>query len=102
MLGQLAPFGTGCFDLILDDQKIKFAKSIGNLKISEAQEDPFYMRTPIMQSDSPVQGTPFIPDQTPRLMMGQTTNNNFTPGLNNFTPYDSGMIRSPSYNCKFT
>ena len=102
MLGQLAPLGTGCFDLMLDDSKIKFAKSIGALKLGEATDDPFYMRTPLLQSDSPIQGTPFIVDQTPRLMMGgQTLGNNFTPGMNqSFTPYDSGMIRSPSYNCK--
>ena len=101
MVGQLAPLGTGSFDLILDDEKIKFAKNIGNLKLSAGDPiDPF-TSTPLL--DSPTHSTPYIQNQTPRLPMNNQSNlTSYTPGNGqNFTPYDPGMIRSPTWHCNF-
>ncbi|MCP3684512.1 MAG: hypothetical protein GY861_17745, partial [bacterium] len=100
MVGQLAPLGTGCFDLILNDQMTKLAKSFGNLKVGDTVDNEF-MGTPILQSESPTQGTPFLENQTPKpFNPTQTmTSSNFTPGNLSFTPSYDGMIKSPS--CTF-
>jgi hypothetical protein len=91
MVGQLAPFGTGCFDLLLDINKILTAKTTEENKLDI--EDELNMGTPLM-GNSPSQ-TPFM--NTP--MLGNQTSYSMTPGrmrqMPNFTPIPEGA-RSPA------
>lgn len=92
MVGQLAPFGTGSFDLLLDINKVLTAKTNEENKID--LEEDMNIGTPII-GNSPMQ-TPFMP--TP-MMGNQTTYSAMTPGamrnLPNFTPIPDGA-RSPN------
>lgn len=92
MVGQLAPFGTGSFDLLLDIDKILTAKTTEENKIDIEEE--MNMGTPLIDNNSPSQ-TPFMP--TP--MAGNQTSFPMTPGrmrtLPNFTPIPEGF-RSPA------
>jgi len=92
MVGQLAPFGTGSFDLLLDINKVLSAKINEENKID--LEDEMNIGTPII-GNSPMQ-TPFMP--TP-MMGNQTTYSTMTPGgqriMPNFTPIPDGG-RSPN------
>lgn len=92
MVGQLAPFGTGSFDLLLDINKVLTAKTIEENKID--LEEDMNIGTPII-GNSPMQ-TPFMP--TP-MMGNQTTYSAMTPGgmrnMPNFTPIPDGA-RSPN------
>ena len=63
MLGQLAPFGTGCFDLLLDRNMIENAKVVE--EIMEVDEE--VMNTPLYDGQSPIQ-TPYM--QTPNMIGG--------------------------------
>jgi DNA-directed RNA polymerase II subunit RPB1 len=95
MVGQLAPFGTGSFDLLIDMSKIQNARLTEN-PILEMEEDE--MRTPL-QGNSPVY-TQYMntPNPTGGVTSYQNTPNRQSP---NFTPsYDIGIAKSPSSNCK--
>lgn len=95
MVGQLAPFGTGCFDLLLDMQKIQNARLTEETKLMEEEEN--FLGTPMIGNSPP--HTPFI--GTPNPTGGMTTYQMFTPGGNkspSFTPGYEGMIQSPSYH----
>jgi DNA-directed RNA polymerase II subunit RPB1 len=80
MLGQLAPFGTGCFDLLLDTKMIEKAK----VQEEEMEVDEV-MNTPLYDGQSPIQ-TPFM--QTPNMLAGNVSmytpnrgaSPSFTPG----------------------
>jgi DNA-directed RNA polymerase II subunit RPB1 len=98
MCGQLAPFGTGCFDLLLDMNKITTARLIDEAKLMENEED--LLNTPLLMSSSPPQ-TPYM--QTPGQMNVPMTSY-LTPGPRqspSFTPlYPSdttGFNKSPVY-----
>jgi DNA-directed RNA polymerase II subunit RPB1 len=97
MVGQLAPFGTGCFDLLIDMNKIQNARPIEDNKIMEVEEEMF-VSTP--RANSPGQ-TPFMNTPNP---MGNMTTYQATPGVRQsptFTPgYDGGLAKSPSFHCK--
>lgn len=96
MLGQLAPFGTGCFDLILDLDKIENAPYIEDFR--QEIDDSNNIMTPINSGGhSPIISTPFV-NATPRAGLGVS----FTPmtaarHTPSFTPnrYDS---KKYSYN----
>jgi DNA-directed RNA polymerase II subunit RPB1 len=65
MLGQLGPFGTGCFDLLLDDEKLKDALRVaedeGLFAPNREAVDAFGVRaagpTPLMQATPGLMGT---------------------------------------------
>lgn len=92
MVGQLAPFGTGSFDLLLDISKVLNARTNDENKID--LEDEMNMGTPMI-ANSPSQ-TPYM--ATP--MIGNQTSYSMTPGglrhnMANFTPIPEGA-RSPT------
>ncbi len=92
MVGQLAPFGTGCFDLLLDINKVLTAKINEDVNKIDL-EDEMNIGTPVI-GNSPMQ-TPFMP--TP-IMGNQTVYSTMTPGgrnMPNFTPIPDGA-RSPN------
>jgi DNA-directed RNA polymerase II subunit RPB1 len=95
MVGQLAPFGTGCFDLLIDMNKIQTARPMEENKIME-QDEEMFVSTP--KSNSPSH-TPFM--NTPN-QMGNMTSYQPTPGMKQspmFTPgYDGGLAKSPSFH----
>jgi DNA-directed RNA polymerase II subunit RPB1 len=78
MFGQLAPFGTGCFDLQLDLKAIENAKLTEDAKLMEVEED--FMNTPLL-NNSPMQ-TPFM--STPNQM-------------GNMSSYFTPMRQSPTF-----
>jgi DNA-directed RNA polymerase II subunit RPB1 len=97
MVGQLAPFGTGCFDLLIDMNKIQTCRPIEESKIME-QEEEMFVSTPRSHSPS---HTPFM--NTPN-QMGNMTSYQATPGMRQspmFTPaagYDGNLVKSPSFH----
>ena len=95
MVGQLAPFGTGCFDLLLDINKVLNAKTNEENKIY--LEDEMNMGTPMIGNNSPPQ-TPFISTPNPFLIK-YTNYSSMTPSdmrpSPNFTPMPDGA-RSPN------
>jgi DNA-directed RNA polymerase II subunit RPB1 len=95
MVGQLAPFGTGCFDLLLDMNMIEKAKIIEDNKMMEIDED--VIGTPLI-GNSPVH-TPYM--NTPAAGMGNVSAY-FTPGRASpqFTPGYEGITKSP-YNINY-
>lgn len=98
MVGQLAPFGTGCFDLLLDMAKIQNAQLNEENRIMEADED--ILNTPLLSTSSPPQ-TPYMSTPGPD---GNRTSYALTPGPRqspSFTPGyigSAGASKSPVYN----
>lgn len=80
MLGQLAPFGSGCFDLLIDMNKIEKAKITEDAKLMEVDEE--FLSTPQYMGQSPL-ATPFM--NTPNPMMG------------NMSTYGTPMRQSPNF-----
>jgi len=94
MLGQLAPFGTGCFDLMLDTEKIINSKSSINsffqdkLKnennniIQTPREDDNIIATPYHGQTPGMLGNSIYPSLTPIGRMSPS----FTPPFNPMSP----------------
>ena len=92
MLGQLAPFGSGCFDLLLNMNMIEKARITEDAKLMEVDEE--FLSTPLYSGQSPLQ-TPFM--NTPNASGNMSSY--FTPMRQspNFTPgYE--MPKSPYVN----
>ena len=86
MMGQLAPFGSGCFDLHLDMQKIVNAKYTHNSMLQDKLiDDQNLLQTPMDVHD--VTNTPYI---------GLTPNPSGVSAYGNFTPVTNTRM-SPSF-----
>lgn len=126
MVGQLAPFGTGCFDVMLDMDKVRKAKEPERLlaNINSENEEAFNnMNNNVGNSISSVSNSGFgllgmqSPGRTPMLMSptgdyctrvgvnssygvfatsGGATNDPSRTSYNNFTPYPEAG-KSPAY-----
>ena len=96
LVGQLAPLGTGSFDLLLDLNQIENAKIPEEAKQMEVDEE--ILSTPINDNMSSPQATPYI-GGTPNTM-GKLMNPGFTPNDNanavKFTP-SYNPVNSPGY-----
>lgn len=96
LVGQLAPLGTGCFDLLIDLEQIENSIIPDEAKMYEMENE--IMDTPMREeSDSPTR-TPYA-GNTPNVF-GRTNNISFTPMNDgngpNFTP--GYPISSPGKN----
>ena len=91
MLGQLAPYGTGSFDLLFDTDKIKNAEYLEDARLFEDVDMPNDMATPTIGYDS---ANSFTPTRTPFGMKTPNLgfNNTFTP----MTAYRQSPIFTPS------
>jgi len=99
MMGQLAPFGTGSFDLHLDMQKITNAKYTHHSMFQDKLiDDQNLLQTPVDSHD--VSGTPYI-GMTPNPS-GASTYGGFTPmSTNKMSPTFTPSINPRSPVCPF-
>ena len=96
LVGQLAPLGTGCFDLLLDLDQIEKAKIPEENKQMEVDDE--VLNTPINNNEWTPSGTPYT-GETP-VAGGRTANINFTPNAYDapmFTPANNNYPASPGY-----
>lgn len=95
MFGQLAPLGTGCFDVLIDTSTLSQAKHICDpYEVARLEDEMDDIRTPLQVS--PNAQTPYL--NTPGPIGGVTPR---TPA-DSHTPYhDDKRTFSPSYDMRF-